>query len=115
MKTLRSWANKNNVIVSRHAHARCVSNDAPNQAELFRLDDYFVSAVAAGTIWLTRRASRTAAENMIRGNIRNACVGMSIIQIDSWKDTLSEFSRDCAEEFQMELEAEERDAERRKE
>lgn len=118
MKTLRMWADKNNVVVSRHAHARCVRADAPNQSDLFRLDDYRVSSVAAGTVWLVRREPFTTEEKTIRGHARNGCVGLTSIQLDSMLQDYTEkasryrnmeFTRDCVEEFLMEVEAEERD------
>ena len=117
MNTLGMWASKNNVVVSRHAHARCVAIDAPHQADLFRLEDYRVSSVAAGTIWLVRREPFTEDEKRIRGNVRNGCVGQTVFQLENLMLDFNErgpvmsFSRDCVEEFKMELEAEERDAE----
>ena len=116
MNTLRSWADKNDVIVSRHGHARCVRTDSPNQADLFRLDDYRVSSVAAGTVWLIRKAPFTEGEKFVRSNVRNGCVGQTTTQLDDLieqfnnRGSTMSFSRDCVEEFQMELEAEERDA-----
>jgi len=113
MKTLRNWANQNDVVVARHGHARTVAANEPNQAELFQLEDYIVSSVAAGTVWLIRRHPFTNQERIERGNFRNAAVGMSIIQIEEMLvDYKHEFGRDCLEEFLMELQAEERDRER---
>lgn len=108
MKTLSGWSIKNNVVVGRHAHARTVNTDAPNQPDLFRLEDYVVSSVMAGTIWLVRRNGFTDAERRIRGNIRNACVGQSVFQLENMMLDRDGFERDCIEEFKMELEAEQR-------
>lgn len=112
MKTLRSWANKNNVVVSRHAHARCVAGDAPNQSDLFHLDDYIVSGVAAGTIWLVRREPFTTSERQRRMNIRNLCVGCNLQQLEDMveQNTDSEFYSDCVAEYILEVKAEMRDA-----
>jgi len=112
MNTLRSWANKNNVVVSRHAHARCVPIDAKNQKDLWWLEDYRVSSVAAGTIWLIRRNEFTPAERQQRGNIRNLCVGCKLHQLEEMaeQNTVSEFYSDCVQEFILEVKAEMRDA-----
>lgn len=108
MKTLRGWSIKNDVVVGRHAHARTVNTDAPNQPDLFRLEDYLVSSVMAGTIWLIRRYPFTDAERRIRGNIRNACVGQTVFQLENMMLDRDGFERDCIEEYKMELEAEQR-------
>lgn len=111
MNTLRSWANKNDVVVARHGHARTVSADAPNQSDLFRLDDYLVSSVAAGTVWLIRREPFTPAERQLRGNVRNACVGQKVRELERlYGDHTDMFTQDCIQEYLFELEAEERDA-----
>ena len=108
---LRSWADKNNVVVGRHAHARTVSTDAKNQSDLFRLSDYRVSSVCAGTIWLVRREPLTHQENVEKQNYRNAATGMTIAEVENMLvDYKYDFGRDCLEEFLYELEAEERDA-----
>ena len=110
MRTLQGWATKNNVVVSRHCHARCVASNAPNQSELFRLDDYYVSSITGGTIWLIRRNERfSESEKNIRANIRNSCVGMTLIRLDLYMHEREGFERDCIEEFLMEMQAEERD------
>ena len=107
MKTLRGWAEKNNVVVVRHAHARAVAYDSPNRSDLYRLDDYVVSSVAAGTIWLIRRHLFTEAEKNTRMNIRNACVGQTVSQLENMLvDYKYEFGRDCIEEYKIELELE---------
>jgi hypothetical protein len=112
MKTLRSWSIKNDVVVGRHGHARHVRADAPNQAGLFGLDDYRVSSVAAGTVWLIRREPFTESERNTRANIRNACVGQTVFQLENMLvDYKYDFGRDCIEEFLMELQAEQRDSE----
>lgn len=112
MNTLRSWANRNNVVVSRHAHARCVAADSPNQSDLFRLEDYRVSSVAAGTIWLIRRNGFTDAERQQRGNIRNLCVGAKLHELEELEanSDRGEFWRDCVAEYILEVKAEMRDA-----
>lgn len=112
MKTLKSWAKANNVVVGRHAHARTVAIDAPNQTDLYRLEDYIVSSVAAGTIWLIRRHPFTNQDKNERSNFRNAAVGMTIREIEFMliNHYGYEFGRDCLEEFLFELQAEERDS-----
>lgn len=112
MNTLKSWANANNVVVQRHAHARCVPADSKNQSLLFRLDDYRVSSVAAGTIWLVRREPFTTAELQQRMNIRNLCVGCNLPQLEDMveQNTVSEFYSDCVAEYILEVKAEMRDA-----
>jgi hypothetical protein len=109
MKTLRNWANKNNVVVAKHAHARCVGMSAPKQSSLYDLIDYRVSSIACGTIWLIRREPFSQNEMMIRGNIRNACVGQSLLQLYSMLQDSSDFRRDCIEEYIHEMECVERD------
>ncbi|OYW73581.1 MAG: hypothetical protein B7Z37_20945 [Verrucomicrobia bacterium 12-59-8] len=106
MKTLRGWADKNNVIVVRHAHARAVAAESPNRSDLYRLDDYVVSSVAAGTIWLVRRNLFTEAERSIRSTMRNACVGQSVSELETMMLEREGFERDCIEEYKIELELE---------
>ena len=107
---LRGWADKNNVVVAKHAHARTVNDDAPNQSDLFHLEDYLISSVAAGTIWLVRREPFSENERLIRGHVRNACVGQTIQQLENHLiDFRGDFYEDCVNEFLMELRAEERD------
>jgi len=103
---LSTWAAKNDIVVGHHAHARTVASDAPDRYALFRLEDYYVSAVNAGTIWLIRRNEFSNTERTIRGNIRNACVGQSVMQLESMLDR-EEFGRDCIEEYMMEIRLEE--------
>lgn len=106
---LKEWQANNNVVVGRHAHARTVNTTAPNQPDLFHLEDYIVSSVSAGTIWLIRRNGFSESEKTQRTNIRNACVGVPIRQLESLsEDETNIFRMDCIDEFIMELEAEER-------
>lgn len=107
MRTLQGWATKNNVVVIKHCHARCLSIDVPNQSELFRLDDYYVSGIRAGTIWMVRRNPLSESEKNTRSNIRNSCVGLSMLQLNSYMQSREGFERDCIEEFMMELKVEE--------
>src|SRR6185312_9195701 len=110
MKTLRSWADENNVVVARHAHARCVPADCKNQSKLFQLEDYRVSSVAAGTIWLVRRNPFTPAESTHRTRIRNLCVGMKLHELEEIEQTnVNSFYSDCVAEYILELKAEMRD------
>ena len=114
MNSLNQWSQKNNIVVSHCGHARIVQFDNnPNRADLWRLRDYIVSGVRAGSIWLIRRELFTESEKTVRGHLRNACVGCSTIEIESmiltFNETNQPFSRDCAEEFLMELKAEERE------
>jgi len=104
MHFLSTWAAKNDIVVGRHAHARTVANDVPNRSDLFRFEDYYVSAVSGGTIWLIRRHEFSTTERTIRGNIRNACVGQTVRELELWKDDHPNgFSRDCIEEYLMEV------------
>lgn len=99
MKTLQGWAAKNNIVVSRHCHARCVAVIAPNKSELFRLDDYYVSSVTGGTIWLIRRNPFSESEKNIRANIRNSCVGMTLIRLDLYMHEREGFERIASKNF----------------
>lgn len=108
MRTLQGWATKNNVVITKHCHARCLRADAPNQSDLFRLDDYYVSSIVAGTIWMVRRnLFESSYEKNTRSNIRNSCVGLSMLQLHSYMQSREGFERDCIEEFMMELKVEE--------
>jgi hypothetical protein len=106
---LQEWATKNEQHIAKHAHARCVASNVPNQPDLFHLDDYVVSSVTGGTIWLVRRQPFTEAELSLRGTMRNWCCGQKLLELSLTKIGYSDFSRDCIEEYIMELEAEERE------
>jgi hypothetical protein len=110
---LKNWSVANNVAIGRHAHARCVPVGSPNSSKLFHLDDYRVSTVSGGTIWLVLKREWNDAEKRERANIRNLCVGAgSLLQLDYLLklEGKSDFWCGCVEEYIFELKAEMRDA-----
>lgn len=111
---LRQWSERNKITVIPHCHARIVSdNCGPNRVDLWRLDDYRVSGVMAGSIWLVRREPLTSREQTIRGHVRNFAVGLKESELRREMELSEErndhFRRDCLEEYLIELLAESRD------
>lgn len=59
--TLREWADTNNVnprVFDKPGYDRLmtvIDRSYPNRADLWHLDDYVVTSVQAGTIWLAPR------------------------------------------------------------
>ena len=107
--TLQEWHNNNNVCIARHAHARCLPSDCANKSQLFHLDDYYVSSVTGGTIWMIRKKPFSEKEIAIRDDVRNSCKGKSLIQLDLYMNCSEGFARDCIEEFLMEAEGQQQD------
>ncbi len=107
--TLKEWQQNNNVCIARHAHARCLPSDCANKSQLFHLDDYYVSSIAAGTIWMIRKKPFSEKEIANREDIRNSCKGMTLAQLDLYMNCSYDFARDCIEEFLMEAEAQQQD------
>lgn len=106
--TLQEWHQNNNVCIARQAHARCLPFDCANRSQLFHLDDYCVSSVTGGTIWLIRKKPFSEKEIARREDIRNSCKGMTLAQLDVYMNCSYDFARDCIEEFLIEAQAQQR-------